>query len=86
MPNQEQVNRLVRWQLELRVEQLEVVRGVRQFGGIEQIVGRLMISHCPPRDCDFARQGIARLRLRSTFYSTSESKVVELPRRTHAVG
>ena len=83
MPNQEQVNRLVRWQLELRVEQLEVVR---QFGGIEQIVGRLMISHCPPRDCDFACQGIARLRLRSTSYSTSESKVVELPRRTHAVG
>jgi len=23
----------------------------------------LVISHCLPRDCDFARQGIARLRL-----------------------
>jgi D-sedoheptulose 7-phosphate isomerase len=47
---------------------------------------RRVISHCLPRDCGFARQGIARLRLRSTFSSTSESKVVELPRRTHAVG
>ena len=32
----------------------------------------LVISHCLPRDCDFARQGIARLRLRSTFTGESD--------------
>jgi len=59
-------------QLELRDEQLEVVR---KFGGIEQIVGRLMISHCLPHDCDFARQGIARLRLRSTLTVESDLRL-----------
>ena len=36
---------------------------------------RLVISHCLPRYCDFARQGIARLRLRSTLTGESDLRL-----------
>ena len=35
----------------------------------------LVISHCLPRDCDFARQGIARLRLRYTLTGESDLRL-----------
>jgi hypothetical protein len=34
-----------------------------------------MTSHCLPRDCDFARQGIARLRLRYTLTGESDLRL-----------
>ena len=34
-----------------------------------------MIAHCLPRDCDFARQGIARLSLRSTLTGESDLRL-----------
>mgnify|MGYP006982239297 CR=1 FL=1 len=49
---------------------------------------RLVISHCLPRDCDFARQGIARLRLRSTLTGESDLRLfsaVGLCRLLHLV-